>query len=62
MSKGPYKPGPVPQWLIAQQSKQYEAYMQNNYMAGSLNSYDSTPDVYIMGYHYDGKTGKLVNA
>jgi len=57
-SNGPYKSGPIPQWWL---EKVYEDQMrQHTYMQNNLNNYDNTPDVYIIGHHYNGKTGKRI--
>lgn len=57
MSKGPYKTGPVPQWLIEQQAQDMHKYNQN-YMQPHLQK--STPDIYIIGNRYDGNTGVMI--
>jgi hypothetical protein len=57
---GPYTVPPPPEWWV---QKVYEDQMrkqsQNNMQPGLFN-YDNTPDVYIVGYRHDGKTGKLI--
>ena len=63
MSKGPYKPGPLPQWYAEALAEDYRQFMrqQARNMQPYLAVNNVTPNVTIMGVTYNGNTGKKIN-